>query len=87
MFTETWLKPTTGDAKLGLRNFTVLRLDRHDTLNAASRGGWVLIVVNKKFKSSLLQNNSGTDFLFKTQFQGINLILAFVCFLPGTEAV
>ena len=31
MFTETWLKPTTNDAQIGLKKFCIFRLDRRDS--------------------------------------------------------
>ena len=63
MFTETWLKPTTNDAELGLKKFSILRLDRHDSPNNCVLGGGVLLDVNKKLKSALLENVSVTEIM------------------------
>ena len=55
MFTETWLKPKTNDAKMGLKQFYIFRLDRHDSPNNCVYGGGVLLAVNRKFKSRLFE--------------------------------
>lgn len=51
VFSETWLTDDIADSELPLKDYNVYRCDR-DILGV-SRGGGVLVAVDKKLKSSL----------------------------------
>ena len=88
MFTETWLKPTTNDAELGLKKFSILRLDRHDSPNNCVLGGGVLLDVNKKLKSALLENVSVTESLFlKVKSKTAKFIITAVYLPPHSNPI
>ena len=54
ILTETWLNLHIDSAEIGLQNYDVYRDDRN--VNLASRGGGVLIGINKKYKISRCKN-------------------------------
>ena len=88
MFTETWLKPTTNDAELGLKKFCIFRLDRHDSPSNCVRGGGVLLAVNRKFKSTLLENASLTESVFlKVESKTAKFIIAVVYLPPDSSTI
>ena len=88
MFTETWLKPTTNDAELGLKKFSSLRLDRHDSPNNCVRGGGVLLAVNDKLKSTLLENVNPIESLFlKIESKTAKFIITVVYLPPDSNPI
>ena len=85
LFTETWLHPNTSSGELGLRNYTIFRKDRSD-LGDDSRGGGVLIGINRNFHTSLLSNNSNTESLFiKVDYKGTKILLALAYIPPDSS--
>ena len=64
VFTETWLKPDTDSASLGLFSYNIYRSDRAQRANQQSRGGGVLIAVHQSLSSHLIAkplNHAGND--------------------------
>src|SRR5699024_9086236 len=57
----TWLNVGVDDGKLFPQNFAVFRMDRDFTKTKLSRGGGVLLAINKIFTSSLV-NLDNTSF-------------------------
>jgi Endonuclease/Exonuclease/phosphatase family. len=62
IFTETWLIPSIKTSEIGLDNYNIYRCDRDRT--DVTRGGGVLIAVNKCFKSKRIVLNSSLEILF-----------------------
>lgn len=58
ILSETWLDPSIYSAELGLPNHLIYRVDRSPNTSSKSRGGGVLIAVNKKISSKLLKNKN-----------------------------
>lgn len=57
-FTETWLTSNVNSSELGFKNFNVFRCDRNIHTSNLSRGGGVLIAVNNKLSSKLINITS-----------------------------
>lgn len=59
MFVETWLNSNILDAELEFDCYNVFRLDRSDKTSNSTRGGGVVIFVNKRFEAEII--NIHTD--------------------------
>ena len=67
MFTKTWFSKNINSSELGLLNYSIFRCDRSIESSSLSRGGGVLIAINKQFISSYLNVDTGSlELLFVT---------------------
>ena len=84
MFTETSLGDDITDQELLLNNYNIYRCDRSEIRTNKTRGGGVLIAVDKKICSSSLIIDA-TDFeqlFIKIKINGVSILLSAVYFPP-----
>ena len=82
VLTETWLSPSTSNAELGLSRYQIYRCDRNGDSSTGTRGGGVLIALQKKIHASSLLVPINTESLFiKIQHRGAKFLLA-AAYLP-----
>jgi hypothetical protein len=86
LLSETWLDGNVGDSEMGFNSHTIYRKDRSKQTSVKSRGGGVLIAINKKFKSTLVKTNHKNleQIYIKVKLKNESIIIGIIYIPPSS---